>query len=188
MKGIKFMIAAALLAVATSASAQFANASKSKKGAKATASSLMAQKPIHEVSLYLQDGWGLGYQMRKDINQYVAWDVIGVSYMSGFASPADAGQVNFKLLGGRLNSPVYENCRLYTDLNLGYTLNYVGEQSITVPYYGTFTTDADTAHSFGLDFGVGVQIGKHFTLGYNLNYITAMDGVKSHWAKLSYIF
>lgn len=201
MKGIKFMIAAALLAVATSASAQFANTSK-KGGAATSAASLLAQKPIHEVSFYIQDGWGLGYQMRKDINKYVAWDVVGVSYMSGFNSPADYGQVNFKLLGARLYTPSYENCRLYADLNMGYTLAYAkgiggfSRAGVYIPGYGYMDLDdsdddfdggTSTSHHFGLDFGVGLQVGKHFTVGYNLNFV-APGKAKSHWAKLSYLF
>lgn len=178
MKGIKFMVVAALLAVTTSASAQFANTSKSKEavGANATSSSLEEEKYVGEFSLYIQDGWGLGLQARKNISKYFAWDIIGISYMTAFDDPSLAGLINFKFLGGRLYTPSFEGCRLYTDLNVGYSLDYVD------------VGEVETFHSFGLDFGVGFQFGKKVTLGYNLNHRTAFDGITSHWGKISILF
>ena len=81
-------------------------------------------KFTNELGLYIQDGWGIGYQLRREFNQYVGWNIIGVSYMSAFESPADVGQFNFKLLGARGYTPAWKSIRGYVDLNLGYTLYY----------------------------------------------------------------
>lgn len=176
------MIAAALLAVASSASAQFEDTTEPIKDApKAPTYSLMAKRPIHEISLYMQDGWGLGYQLRKDINRYIAWNIIGASYMVEpiKCDPSYAGIVNFRFFGVRLNSPSYKkNFRFYTDLTMGYTLTYKKVEK-----------KVNTMDHFGLDFGVGMQIGKHFTIGYNLNFVKGDDLKKTtHWAKISCLF
>ena len=63
--------------------------------------SIYANPPkfTHEAELFIGDGWGLGYQLRKDFNQYVGWDIIGVSYMTHFESPGNIGLVNIRPLG-----------------------------------------------------------------------------------------
>ncbi len=143
----------------------------------------------HEVSFYIQDGWGIGYQLRKDISKYVGWNIFGVSYMTGFNSPADHGWVNFKVLGVRAYTPAFNFIRGYVDLNLGYTLTYNDQKGMY--YYGRdwyyYDDGTKTKHYFGMDCGVGVQIGRHFTVGYNMNFLTP-DKIKTHWAKISYIF
>ena len=57
----------------------------------------------------------------------------------------------------------------------------------TLAYGGIGADDDDPSHHFGLDFGAGVQLGKHFTLGYNLNFF-APGKVKSHWARIGFLF
>ena len=136
----------------------------------------------HEVSFYIQDGWGVGYQLRKDFSKYVGWNIFGVSYMTGFDSPADYGWLNFKVLGVRAYSPAFKFIRGYIDLNLGYTLFYYDQKDW---YY--YDSGIRTRHYFGMDCGAGVQLGKHFVVGYNLNFRTP-DAIKTHWAKISYIF
>jgi hypothetical protein len=161
------------------------------------------KKTINELDFYLQNGWGLGWQLRKDFNKYVGWNIFGISYMSGFVSPADYGQVNFKFLGVRGYTPSYKWIRGYIDLNMGYTLAYGGIGADVDDFFddydyygwGSYYSPSDydydggtsVSHHFGLDFGVGVQLGKHFTLGYNLNFL-APGKVKSHWARIGFLF
>jgi len=134
----------------------------------------------HEVSFYIQDGWGVGYQLRKDFSKYVGWNIFGVSYMTGFNSPADHGWANFKLLGVRAYTPAFKFIRAYIDINLGYTLYYYDQK-------GWYDDGIKKKHYFGIDYGAGVQLGRHVTIGYNLNFLTP-DKIKTHWAKISYMF
>ncbi len=134
------------------------------------------KKFVNELSFYIGDGWGLGWQLRKVFNPYIAWNIIGVSYMSGFHSPEESGVVNFKLLGARGYTPSWKWIRGYADLNLGYTLGY----------YKVYKSTG-TSHNFGLDFSVGIQLHKRFAIGYNLNF-TAPDQAKTHMARLSLLF
>ncbi|MBQ9169364.1 MAG: hypothetical protein IJ148_00870 [Bacteroidaceae bacterium] len=176
---IKYLFLAMAMTVATSASAQFvgSGARGNSSGGFGSDSEYAEPKPFtHELDFYIQDGWGIGYQLRKDFNPYVGWNIFGVSYMSGFYSPADFGQVNFKLLGVRGYTPAYRTIRGYVDLNLGYTLSY---------YDGW--DGMETTHNFGLDFSVGVQLFKNFAIGYNLNFL-APDKAKSHWARFAFLF
>lgn len=36
----------------------------------------------HEFDLHLGNGWGLGYQIRKEFNPYIGWDIIGISNLN----------------------------------------------------------------------------------------------------------
>lgn len=142
----------------------------------------------HELDFYIQDGWGLGYQLRRDYNKYIGWNIFGFSYMSGFDSPADYGRVNFKLLGVRAYTPAFKSIRGYVDLNMGYTLMYADLKEYHYGYWGGYWDDGiEVSHKFGLDFGIGVQLSKRFAVGYNLNFLTP-DNIKSHWAKISFLF
>ena len=176
---IKCLFLVAAMAIATSARAQFvgSNSGKSTGFGGSSTSEYSDPKPFtNELNFYLQDGWGIGYQLRKDFNPYVGWNIFGFSYMSGFQSPADFGQVNFKFLGVRGYTPAYQSIRGYVDLNMGYTL----------VYYDTWG-GVGTSHHFGLDFSVGVQLHKNFAIGYNLNF-TAPGSAKSHWARFAFLF
>lgn len=129
----------------------------------------------HEVSAYFQDGWGVGYQLRREFSPYFGWNVIGVSYTSYLnVTPDDYGQVNIKLLGARCYTPSYKWIRAYADLNVGYTIRY-----------GAGTKAP--SHHLGLDFGAGLQVHKHFAVGYNLNFV-GPEKIKEHWAKFSLLF
>lgn len=141
-------------------------------------------KFTNELGLYIQDGWGIGYQLRREFNQYVGWNIIGVSYMSGFVSPAEVGQFNFKLLGARGYTPAWKSIRGYVDLNMGYSLYYYDDYDY---YWGS---EKEVVHNFGLDFGLGVQVHKNVAIGYNLNVLAGGfdEAVKSHWFKVSFLF
>lgn len=148
----------------------------------------------HEFDLHLGNGWGLGYQLRKEFNPYIGWDIIGISYMSRFQSPGNVGLINFRPLGIKLFTPACQAIRGYAGLNLGYSFGYERYHYINIYYDDTWEyTDKYTSyykdHFFGLDFSVGIQFHKNFAIGYNLNFITNSDNrLISHMAKLSYIF
>lgn len=217
MKTIKFFVVAMAMSLATNVSAQFVNSSGGKSGGGFASESAYADQKgfTNEVNLYIQDGWGVGYQLRKEFNPYVGWNILGVSYMSGFNSPADAGQVNFKLLGARGYTPAWKSIRGYVDLNMGYTLSYAKgfggsgdygdygdwedylddwEDYLDDYYYPSYAptraggSDVNIAHHFCLDFGVGIQVHKNVAIGYNLNFLAGGYKTKSHWAKISFLF
>ena len=142
------------------------------------------KKMTNELSVYLQNGWGFGWQLRREFNPYVALNIVGVSFMSGeyteAANPENFGQLNIKALGVRGYTPSWKWIRGYADLNLGYALRY----------YKVGSDNYDTTHHFGLDFSVGVQLHKRVAIGYNLTYITPADYYrdKTHWARISVLF
>ena len=148
----------------------------------------------HEIDLFIGNGWGLGYQLRKEFNPYIGWDIAGVSYMTEFKSPGKIGLLNFRLLGVRLFTPAYKTIRGYAGLNLGYSLAYLRDYEYNTYIEGIWVytdkrTDYLIDHLFGLDFSVGVQVHKNIALGYNLNFITNDGGnTKNHMAKISFIF
>lgn len=113
------------------------------------------KKFTHEADLYLGAGWGVGYQLRREFNQYVGWNIIGISYMNNFSSPADVSLINLKLIGIRGNTPSYKWFRGYGDLCLGYSFLYD---------YGY------SSHHLGVDLNLGVQVHKNFALGIDLIY------------------
>ncbi len=129
------------------------------------------------LSFYLQNGWGIGWDIRKNFNEYIAWDIFGLSYVSGggFHSPSDAGAINVRVAGVRGYTPSIDGFRGYVNLDMGYTGSYFSGYGDTV-----------FSHGFGLDFGFGFQY-KKFTLGYNLSYCTAGSST-SHWARIGIVF
>ncbi len=142
------------------------------------------KKMTNEISVYLQNGWGIGWQLRREFNPYVALNIVGVSFMSGEyaegANPENFGQLNLKVLGVRGYTPSWKWIRGYADLNMGYTMRY----------YQTWKDEYEDTHHFGLDFSVGVQLHKRVAIGYNLTYITPADYYrdKTHWARISVLF
>ena len=115
------------------------------------------KKLTHEADLFIGAGWGVGYQLRKEFNQYVGWNIAGISYMSDFSNPKDVGLIYFKLLGVRGYTPSYKRIRGYAELNLGYSLEYD---------YG------DCYHYFGINFGTGIQVHKNFSFGFETMFFS----------------
>lgn len=134
----------------------------------------------HAVSLFLQDGWGIGYDLRYNFNEYVALDVAGVNMHSRFDSPDDWCQLNIRIGGLRCYTPNWNMIRAYTNFDLGYTMIHA---------YGE-----DETHHFGFDFGVGIQVHKSITFGYNLNCVAENNVgntgsiTMSHWARIGFVF
>lgn len=125
----------------------------------------------NEVSLYIANVWGVGYQLRREFNPYIAWNIVGVSYISNFDDPSEMFTLNIRALGARGYTPSWKWIRGYADLNLGLGVNYY--------HY-------DWDFNFGLDFGVGVNVHKKIAIGYNLNYVAS--GGTGHMAKISFLF
>ena len=134
----------------------------------------------------VQDAWGVGLMLRRELNPYVGINMVGASYISGWGEydgPSSVGLINVRALGVRLYTPRFEPCRLYAEVTPGYTHAYLNTY---VPGWGNMKGTADC---FGLDFSAGIEIGKHVALGYNLHYmVNSNAGATTHWGKLSILF
>lgn len=132
----------------------------------------------HALSLYLQNGWGIGYDVRYNFNKYVALDIAGINFYSEFDSPEEWCQLNIRLCGVRGYTPNWKMIRGYANFDMGYTMIHVDGRR-----------GPDETHHFGFDFGVGVQVYKSITVGYNLScYEAGGDVYKSHWARIGFVF
>ncbi len=206
MKAIKLLSVAFAMAFAMNANAQFVNAGGSSSSGESVDYEYYEgygkdKCMTNELSVYLGEAWGLGWQLRREINKYVALNIVGVNYMAGgWVSPDESGVVNFRFLGARGYSPSWKWIRGYVDLNMGYTLGYrdsgvklsSSEKKLVEKYTGEkISDDVETSHHFGLDFGVGLQLHKRFAIGYHMTYVTGYNGGgggTTHFCKLSVLF
>lgn len=141
-------------------------------------------KVTKEVDFCIGSGWGFGFQLRREFNPYVGWNIFGISYLALSYDPIDEGMLHFKLLGVRGNTPSYKWFRGYADLNLGYSYEY---DSPSVEKYKSGT---NSFHSFGLECCLGIQVHKNFAFGCKYIFSTAREN-KFHGflgAKLSFLF
>jgi len=163
-----------------------------------------------QIDLYIQNGWGIGFMFRKEINSYIGWNIAGFSYMSGWNNPKDGGIINLRLSGLRLYMPIYKSYRMYADLNMGYSFVYSDNSAyFNSAYYNNYYSylngygygsgygynymenyydgrDIEKFHCFGLDFSAGIQLHKNITIGYNLSFLKSKDGkATTHWGKIS---
>lgn len=134
----------------------------------------------------VQDAWGVGLMLRRELNPYVGLNIAGVSYISGwhkYEGPCNMGFINVRALGVRFYTPKVEPCRLYAEITPGYTHSYVD-----VHYYGSWLKG--TGDNFSFDAGAGIEIGKHVALGYHFYYIVGSDSKDGymHMGKLSILF
>lgn len=146
----------------------------------------------HEVDFYIADGWGTGYQLRREFNPYIGWNIVGISYVSHFGSPADNGLLDIKLLGVRGYTPSYKTIRGYVELNVGYSFAYEREKHLRYIYYNNKyyyyeVTEIDTNHRLGVDFSIGIQVHKNIAIGYNMKFL-ALSSRKMHFAKVAVLF
>lgn len=134
-----------------------------------------------QVDVYVQDAWGVGFMLRKEINEYFGINLVGGSYMSGWnalKSPNHYGVVNARLGGIRAYLPCVDNIRLYADLALGYTYMYMNYDNLKQHH-----------HLGSFDAGVGVQLHKNVAIGYNLHFVVNGNGHATyHWGKISLLF
>lgn len=134
-----------------------------------------------QFDLYTQiNGWGAGLMLRKEINPNIGWNIIGISYLSGWNSPEDFGIMNVRLSGVRYHSPSIDSFRFYAELNMGYTYVYLGE--IESP----LKTVEGNSHCFGFDASVGFQPSPSIAIGYNMNFMRNSNVKElTHWVKVS---
>ncbi len=139
------------------------------------------KKFSNELGLYVGTGWGIGYQLRREFNPYVGWNIFGISYIAETYDPTDEGMLNLKLLGVRGNTPSYKWFRGYADLNLGYSFEY------DCSSWGIYKYETDYYHSMGIELCIGIQVHKYFTLGCDYIFTTA-SGSRFLGARLSCLF
>jgi len=130
-----------------------------------------------QIDLFVQDAWGAGFMLRKEMGEYFGLNLVGGSYMSGWSeldSPKHFGIINARLGGIRAYLPIVDNFKAYADLAPGYTHIYA----------------YDNHHNFfGLDFSAGLQIHKNVALGYNLTFVVNGSGhITYHWGRISFLF
>ena len=135
----------------------------------------------------VQDAWGVGLMVRRELNPYVGLNIAGVSYISGwhkYEGPSNMGFINVRALGVRFYTPPIEPCRLYAEITPGYTHTYV---DVRIPGLGWLKGTGD---NFSFDAGAGIEIGKHVALGYHFYYIVGSDTKDGymHMGKLSILF
>jgi len=145
----------------------------------------------HELDFYIANGWGIGYQLRREFNPYIGWNIVGISYVSGFKSPADDGLLDIKLMGLRGYTPSYKYLRGYVELNVGYSLSYERIIHLRYPYNNYYfyeeETELDTNHRLGVDLSIGVQVYKRIAIGYNMKF-TDPSLEKTHFARITILF
>ena len=173
MKAIKFLVAAMAMAFAMNANAEW------KLDLGDGHISVNANVGSYGPSTA---GFGLGatYQTEVFTCDWLSldWDVLHFEWDAPFSSPGDADALNFKT-GLRAYSPSFANdhLRAYTNLAMGYVLGIASAD-------GTSTN-----HNFGLDYGIGLQLNKKWSLGYTLEFAKNKDAKgKSHYATVAYTF
>ena len=165
-----------------------ANAQIFKSGSGTTEGS--ESKWTGEFNFYVQDAWGIGLMARKETGKYFGWNVIGLSYMSGwhkYDTPDKIGILNVRLMGVRFNAPIYRSLRLYAEATPGYTFMYAK------PFYysGNYSvwTKFEKTHCFGFDCGAGFEVFKNVALGYNFSFFVNGNGNSHiHWGRVSILF
>lgn len=127
-----------------------------------------------------EGAFGLGFHWERSYSSpYLAWDVLSVFWDAPFEGPGDLGRISLKT-GVRGFSPkFYRNMRAYTNLDLGYTMNYYYDEY----YYG----DTEFGHGFGLEFGLGIRLTNHFAIGYALDWDSETK-LKGNYLRVSVLF
>ena len=142
-----------------------------------------------QFDFYVQDAWGVGLMLRKEINQYFGWNIIGGSFMSGWGqweTPNNVGVVNARLMGIRANAPIYKKLGVFAEITPGYTYMYATLPVYSMSYSGMRSSEA---HCFGFDCSAGFVLNKHLALGYNFSFFANKNGNGHiHWGRVSIIF
>ena len=137
------------------------------------------KKFTHEIDAFIGTGWGVGYQLRREFNPYVGWNIFGISYIATDYNQTKSGLLNFKLLGVSGYTPSYKWIRGYADVNLGYTLDY------NTRYWRGESTSF--CHCFGWQTGLGIQLHKNIAIGCEFVFCTE-GNLYSIGARVSALF
>jgi len=125
--------------------------------------------------------FGANIVLEKEFNKYIAWDIFSIDFSTNFSNEAFSWFPIGIKSGARAFSPSWWDgkMRAYTSLALGYECGIIkgGED---------FNTTA--AHGFALSWGIGVQIKRHFFIGYDLEYNSCDQWGTAHYAKFGYKF
>ena len=68
----------------------------------------VSRKYTFQLDFLVQDAWGVGLMVRRELNPYVGINMVGASYMSGWGEydgPSSVGFINIRALGVRLYTP-----------------------------------------------------------------------------------
>lgn len=136
------------------------------------------KKLTHVVDFFVGTGWGLGYQLRREFNPYVGWNIVGISYIATEYNPTESGMLNLKLLGVSGFTPSYKWIRGFSEVNLGYTLGYESN------YWRNRTSSI--YHSFGMQFVLGIQLHRNIALG--CDYTFCLEANDFLGARVSILF
>ena len=143
-----------------------------------------------QFDFYVQDAWGLGVMLRKEINPNIGLNLIGGSFMSGwgeYETPQNVGIVNARLLGLRAHAQVSKKLDVFAEATPGYTYMYIDIPNTYYTY--SMGVRSGNAHCFGLDVSAGYLFDKHIALAYNYSFFAngnAHSGI--HWGRISIIF
>ena len=177
MKAIKFFLAAIAMTFAMSANAEW------KLNLGDGHFTVNANFGVYDATTSWA-GFGLGatYQTEVFTSDWVTldWDVLHFEWDAPFDSPKYANDLNF-LTGLRAYSPSFAkgHLRAYTNLDLGYDL-YLEKD---------FNDEVETWSGFGLNYGIGLQLNKKFSLGYTLLFTKyKFANCKGHYATIAYTF
>ena len=163
----------------------------------------------------LGSGFGGNFVLEKEFNKYVAVDFFSIGYTSDDWH-VNNHRISAKI-GARGYSPSWWGGRMraYTDLAVGYDCNIFPAGSYSYGYddvydydpsdyasylggyssyvgsssSGVYETSTQTYHGFGLSWGVGIHMFKHFYIGYSLDFTTAAyASYTTHFAKIGIRF
>lgn len=115
--------------------------------------------------------WGVGVGYEKNLNSWLAWDVLNVDFTDTFKNAGDGIQIGVKTgLRGFTKSFWGDNWRGYANLGGGYTFLKAGSRS-----------------AFGMVIGAGLQLKEKVSLGYSFQFETAGES-KGHFFTVGYAF
>lgn len=181
MKKVLFLAAAMTMAFAMSASAKIFENNHFTVDANVGAKVVSVPTPFGSAS-DSQAAFGIGAMFQTEVysNDWITvdWDVFRLAWIAPFNSPGDWDELQFKT-GARAYSPTFANdhLRAYTNLDMGYVLGLAKDVA----------DDVQTTSAFGLDWGIGIQLNKKWSLGYTLQWESA-GKTKNHFGTIGFTF
>lgn len=173
MKTLKYIILTALAMAAVSASAQ-----EGKN--KVLIDVKLGSFPALKIDSNKSGGFGVGAGWQHSYNDYFAWDYILGDFNTNF--DFDCMAIGLKT-GVRGFSPSFmgDKLRGYANFAMGYTLGMIRVRD----FDDKKTTS--TKSGFGLNFGLGLQVNKKYSVGYSLDYDSAFK-IPYHMVKFGFAF